>query len=134
MPSNFSRKSFPLWGSVEKYCRAGQPTDDNIIRRMRFAFFTTNAKRQRARAHTHARTRTHTHTHTLKICNTYCFSTAKIVRRQASMLRFTYIACLAERQLRDSEIQYIEGGTINKNILHHKNNELKNIFVDSVSL
>ena len=63
MPSNFPRKSFPLWGSVEKYCRAGQPTDDNIIRRMRFAFFTTNAKRQRARAHTHARTHTHTLTH-----------------------------------------------------------------------
>jgi hypothetical protein len=37
---------------------------------------------------THARTRKHTHTHT-PICNTFCFSTA-------SMLRYTceYIACL----------------------------------------
>jgi len=33
----FFRKSCRLWGKVEKYCRAGQTTDDNIIRLMRTA-------------------------------------------------------------------------------------------------
>jgi hypothetical protein len=45
--------------------------------------------------HTHKRACTHTHTHThIQICNTYCFSTAKIIRERASVLRYTYIACL----------------------------------------
>ena len=29
--SNFIRKSFGFWDSVEKYCRAGQTTDDNVV-------------------------------------------------------------------------------------------------------
>jgi hypothetical protein len=33
----FFRKSCRLWDKVEKFGRAGQGTDDNIIRRMRFA-------------------------------------------------------------------------------------------------
>ena len=33
----FFRKSCHLWDNVEKYCRAGQATDDSIIRRMRIA-------------------------------------------------------------------------------------------------
>ena len=53
------QKSFRLWEKVEKYGRAGQATDDNIIRRMRFACYK----------------------HTLKMCNTYCLSTATIVAR-----------------------------------------------------
>ena len=35
---NVFRKSCRLWNNVGKYCTAGQDTDDNIIRRMRFAF------------------------------------------------------------------------------------------------
>ena len=31
----FFRKSCPLWDNVERYCRAGQASYDNIIRRMR---------------------------------------------------------------------------------------------------
>jgi len=46
---------------VNKYDRAGRDTDDNIIRRMRFACWITKA----------------THTHT--ICNNYCFATATMV-------------------------------------------------------
>jgi hypothetical protein len=34
-----SRKSCYLWDNVEKYGRAGQATDVNIIRRMRFAYW-----------------------------------------------------------------------------------------------
>ena len=57
------------------------------------------------RTHTHnltrpdTRTRTwaHTHTHTQtqrQIRNTYCFSTATIIRERGSILRYTYIFCL----------------------------------------
>jgi hypothetical protein len=37
MFSIFFLKSCRLWDNVEKYGIAGQVTDDNIIRRMRFA-------------------------------------------------------------------------------------------------
>ena len=40
--------------------------------------------------HTH----THTHTHTLRICNTFCCSTAKWLHGRPSILRCTYFACL----------------------------------------
>ena len=43
--------------------------------------------------HTHLHAHEHARTHT-QICNTYCFSTAKIIRVRASVLRYTYIACL----------------------------------------
>jgi len=39
----FLRKSCRLWDNVEKYGRAGQATDDNTIRRMRFAGWVTKA-------------------------------------------------------------------------------------------
>jgi hypothetical protein len=39
----FSRKSCRLWDNVEKYGRAGQATDDNIIRHMGFACRITKA-------------------------------------------------------------------------------------------
>jgi hypothetical protein len=52
--------------------------------------------RLHARMHMHtpmrrAPTRTHAHR---QICNTYCFSTATVIRERASLLRYTYIACL----------------------------------------
>jgi hypothetical protein len=39
----FFRKSCRLWDNVEKYGTARQATDDNIIRRMRFACRITKA-------------------------------------------------------------------------------------------
>ena len=39
----FFRKSCGLWDNVEKYSRTGQATDDNKIRRMRFAGWINNA-------------------------------------------------------------------------------------------
>jgi hypothetical protein len=39
----FFRKSWRLWDNVEKYGRARQATDDNIIRRMRIACLITKA-------------------------------------------------------------------------------------------
>ena len=41
--SNVFRKSCRLWDNVEKYCRAGQATDDNIIWRLRTACWITKA-------------------------------------------------------------------------------------------
>jgi hypothetical protein len=47
-PLNFYSLSFsltkimPFWGNLEKYCRAGQATDD-IIQRMRFTCWITKA-------------------------------------------------------------------------------------------
>jgi hypothetical protein len=74
----FSRKSCRLWDNVEKYGSAGQAADDNIIRRMRIACWITKA----------------TDTHTLRICNTYCFSTAKVVTR--TRLNVTsYVRCVS---------------------------------------
>ena len=58
---------------MEKYGAAREATDDNIIRRTRFACWIRKARRARAR--------THEHIHTLRICNTNCFSTATIVTR-----------------------------------------------------
>jgi hypothetical protein len=42
-PITFFRKSCRLWDNVEKYDTAGQGTDDNIIRRMRFACWISKA-------------------------------------------------------------------------------------------
>jgi hypothetical protein len=41
-------------------------------------------------AHKHLRARARKHTHTQKICNMYCFSTAKLIRESASILRIQY--------------------------------------------
>ena len=47
--------------------------------------------RTSARAPTHAGTRAHIH-----ICNTYWFFTAIMIRERASVLRYTYVACLVK--------------------------------------
>ena len=51
----------------------------------------------RARAHTHTRsacTHPRARTRAIRICNTYCFSTATMIRERASLLCYTYISCL----------------------------------------
>ena len=53
MLNTFFRKSCHLWDNVLKWGRAGQATDDSIIRRMCFAYFITKA--------------THTHTCNMQI-------------------------------------------------------------------
>ena len=58
----FFRKSCCLWDNVEKYCRAGQTTDDNM-------------------AHEHCMLDTWEYKSTLRICNTYCLSTATVGTR-----------------------------------------------------
>jgi hypothetical protein len=69
-----SRKAFRLWDNVEKYGRSRQATDDNTIRRMRFACCITKAT-------------------THRMCNTYCFSTTKMVTRTRLSVEL-YLHCL----------------------------------------
>jgi hypothetical protein len=75
--SLFSRKSRRVWDNVEKYGRARQATDDNIIRRLRFAFWMTKA--------------TDTHSEYVIII---AFPQHQWLRERATMLRYTYIACI----------------------------------------
>jgi len=62
---------------VEKYCTAGQVTDDNIIRRMRTACWITKATNPQSE---------------------YVISIAvalqTFLQERVSILRYTYIACL----------------------------------------
>ena len=59
-----SRKSCRLWDNVEKYCWAGQATDENM-----------------AHAHCMLDAYGYKHTHTLRLCNTHSFSTTTMVAR-----------------------------------------------------
>ena len=63
-------------GYVEKYCKAGQGTDDNM-------------------AHAHFMLVIQGYKHALTKCNIYCFSTATVVARthlNITLLRYMYIA------------------------------------------
>ena len=78
---DFCIKFCRLWKNVEKYCRAGNTTYDNM-----------------AHAHcmpdTYGYKYTHTHTHTLRLCNTHCFYTATLVAW--TRLNVTlYVHCLS---------------------------------------
>jgi hypothetical protein len=75
----FSPESWHLWDNVEKYFRAGQATGD-IIRRMRLACWINKT------------------TNTYRMCNTYWFSTAKMVTRTPVSITL-YVQCLSCRAL-----------------------------------
>ena len=62
---------------MEKYCRAGQATDGNIIRRMRIACWIPKA------------TSTHSE-YEIRIA----FQPQQWLHERTSVLRYTYIACL----------------------------------------
>ena len=69
----FPRKLCRLWDNVEKYCRAGQVTDDNM-------------------AHAHCMLDTKEYKYTLVICNTYCLSAETTVAR--TRLNVTFMPTL----------------------------------------
>jgi hypothetical protein len=73
--SLFAFKSCRLWDNVVKYGTAGQATDDNIIRRMRFECRVTKA----------------TDTHTIRISANSCFSTGKVIARTRFIVTLHYI-------------------------------------------
>ena len=62
------RESCRSWDNVEKYGRARQATNDNIIRLMRLACWINDCR--------------HTYTHTLIVFSNYCLSVATMVRRK----------------------------------------------------
>ena len=66
-------KSCSFWDNMEKYCGAGQTTNDNIKQLMRFSYWRPKA----------------TNTHTLIVCNTYFFSLATVVTE--TRLSFNFI-------------------------------------------
>jgi len=76
----FFGKSCRLWDNVEKYCTAGQATDDNM-------------------AHAHCLLDTYGYKYTLIIFNTYFFPLQQWLNERASMLHYTYIACLVNSLL-----------------------------------
>jgi len=80
MFSNFLfRKFWLLWNIVEKYCTAGQVTDDNITRRMRTACWITKATNAQSE-------------YVIGIA----VSLQKCLQGHVSILRYTYIACLVQ--------------------------------------
>jgi hypothetical protein len=83
MFNNFfpSRKSCRLWDNVGKYGTARQDTDDNIIRRMRFACRITKA--------------TDTHSEYVILI---AIAWQQWLRERASMLRYRYIDSLVSSQ------------------------------------
>ena len=71
--SNFFSKILPnLWDNVEKIVQA---TDGNMT-------------------HVRCMLDTYSYKHTLRICNTYCFSTATMVALTRLNVTYTYIVCL----------------------------------------
>jgi len=73
----FSRKSCRLWDNVGKYGRARQATDDNIIRRMRFACLMPKA--------------TNTHSEYVILI---AFPLQQWLHKRTSILRCSTFACL----------------------------------------
>jgi hypothetical protein len=58
---------------------------------------TTHIHKPHTHTHTythHSHTHTHTHTHTIRMCSTYCFSTAKMVSRTRFYVTL-YVQCLS---------------------------------------
>ena len=74
---NFSRKSCRLWENVDKFCTAGQATNDNEIGRMRIACYINEA----------------TNTH-LEYARLTASPLQQWLRQRVSALRCTHIACL----------------------------------------
>ena len=73
----FVRKSCRLWDNVAQYCRAGQATDDNIIRLMPIARWIIKA--------------TNTHSEYVILI---AYPLQQWWHERASILRYTYNACL----------------------------------------
>jgi hypothetical protein len=68
---------------VEKYCRAGQTTDDDM-------------------AHAHCMLDTQGYKHLLRICNTHCSSTTTVVARTPLNITF-YVHCLSSLGMTETE-------------------------------
>ena len=79
----FFLKSYRLWDNVENFCTAGQTTDDKI-QRMHIACCIIKV------------TNTHTHTEYVILI---AFPLQRWLHERASVLSYTYIACLVARKV-----------------------------------
>ena len=95
------RKSYRLWDNVERYSGDRGATNDVTIWRILVACWISKAIYTDAHAHAHEPRYPHTskHARTHKpITNTYYNSTAAMIRQRATVLCYTYIACLVYLQ------------------------------------
>ena len=92
----FIRKSHRLWKNVEKYGGDWGASNNVTIWRIRVACWLSKATCTYAHAHARAPGYRHARTHR-PVSNTYCFSTATIIRERASFIRYAYVACLVEQ-------------------------------------
>jgi len=76
------RKSCLLWDNLERYCRGGQTTYDNIIRRMRIPCWITEATKSYS-----------------EYIIFIAFPLQQWLHERSSMLRYTYTACLVVLEL-----------------------------------
>ena len=93
MLNNFFRKLHRLWHNSEKYGGYRGATRDVTIWRIRVTCWIGMVTCTYSHAHAHTVGYQHARTHRA-ISNTYCFSMATMIRELASMLLYTYIACL----------------------------------------
>ena len=106
----FFRKSHRIWYNVKYVVETGRATNDVTIWRIRVACSISKAICTYGRAHahdpryphahTHARTRKHAHTDQYVIL--IAFPQQQFIRERASMLRYTYIACLVSNSSQQS--------------------------------
>jgi hypothetical protein len=92
----YFRKSHRLWDIVEKLGRKRGATNDVTIWSIRIACWISKATCTYAHAHAHAHPCPNARTHTQ---SKKCFSTATMIRECASLLRYTYIACIVVSSL-----------------------------------
>ena len=95
--SNFFKKLCCLWDNVKTCGGVRGTTNDVAIWCIRVACWISKATCTLTWAHPHMSRPTHTHLHIhAQIYNIYCFSTAIMMCKCASLLCYTYIACLVK--------------------------------------
>ena len=91
--SFFSKKLHRLWDNAENYGGEWGATNYVTIWCIRVACWISKTTCTYANAHAHAPEYPNARTHR-PICNTYCFSTATMIRERTWILCYTYIVCL----------------------------------------
>jgi hypothetical protein len=89
----FFRKTPRLWDNVEKCGGASVHKWRHNMAHTRCMLDKQGYMHTRACTRPRVRVSIHACTH-WQICNTYCFSTATVIRERALVLRYTFIACL----------------------------------------
>jgi hypothetical protein len=89
--------------SKKKMVETVGATNDVRIWRIRVAYWISKTTCTHMHTLPVTRTRARPHAHT-QVCNTYCFSTATMIRERASLLLYTYITCIVFLQCSEQQI------------------------------